>query len=115
MRNMIDSQDDLQLLMRQFMTKQQLWLFKRSKNRVVSLNHPLVNERVRGKDFDALQLLGWDASDEIDQQLLKEYFNQGGTVNKTTSENSRYNKIDKQLISDYFHSRSDSEKKLAVP
>ena len=80
MRNMIDSQDDLQLLMRQFMTKQQLWLFKRSKKRVVSLNHPLVNERVRGKDFDALELLGWDAPDEIDKQLLNEYFSQGGTV-----------------------------------
>jgi hypothetical protein len=39
-----------------------------------------VNERVRGKDFDALELLGWDAPDEIDKQLLNEYFSQGGTV-----------------------------------
>ena len=67
MRNMIDSQDDLQLFMRQFMTSQQLWLFKRSKRRVVSLNHSLVTERVRGKDFDALKLLGWEAPDEIDK------------------------------------------------
>ena len=63
--------------MKQFMSWERLWLFRRQKRRILSLKHPLVYEQFESIEKDGSKLLGWTATDSIDQQLLLDIFNSG--------------------------------------
>jgi hypothetical protein len=63
--------------MKQFMSWERLWLFRRQKRRMLSLKHPLVLDQFKDINEEGTRLLGWTASEAIDRQLLHGIFFSG--------------------------------------
>jgi hypothetical protein len=77
-RQIIQTQDDLHLLLNCLMSKQQLWLFRRQKSRLLSSKTGDSQHRYRNEDTlskkKLIELLEYDFEGEIDKKLLWHLF-----------------------------------------
>jgi hypothetical protein len=64
-RSLANSQDDLALLLRQFMDSRQLWLFRRQRQRCIALDGGSMTKSDRDKN--GVELLDWKPSDVRDE------------------------------------------------